>query len=191
MAALTHPVLSPEEFAGAMARAGWRAPIELIDGEVVVIPPSGGEASFAQTEIVHRLRTWQEGQTDGGRVLTDVFVRVGDSYLAPDAAWWAPGREPAIGPGALDVVPDLVVEVLSPSTRDNDLGAKRLQYLAAGVSELWLVDPAARAVTIADASGERRLAGHDLITSRLLRDFAANVADLFAWRGPSRPLDSR
>jgi Uma2 family endonuclease len=180
VAALTHPVLSPEEFAGGMDRAGWRAPMELIDGEVVVIPPSGGEASFAQTEIVHRLRSWQDGHTEGGRVLTDVFVRVGSSYLAPDAAWWAPGHEPAIGPGALDVIPDLVVEVLSPSTRANDLGAKRVQYLAAGVKELWLVDPVARAVTIADASGERCVAGEGALASALLRDFAANVADLFA-----------
>jgi Uma2 family endonuclease len=179
MAALTHPVLSPEEFAGTMDRAGWRAPIELIDGEVVAIPPSGGEASFAQTEIVHRLRTWQEGR-DGGRVLTDVFVRVGGSYLAPDAAWWAAGREPTIGPGALDVVPDLVVEVLSPSTRDNDLGAKRLQYLRAGVRELWLVDPAARAVIVAGASGDRRLDGDHRVTSPLLPGFGATVADLFA-----------
>jgi Uma2 family endonuclease len=123
MAGLSHPVLSPDEFAGAMDRAGWRAPMELIYGEVVVIPPSGGEASFAQTEIVHRLRSWQDGQRDGARVLTDVFVRVGDSYLAPDAAWWSHGRVPRIGPGALDVIPDLVVEVLSPSTRENDLGA--------------------------------------------------------------------
>ncbi len=163
-----------------MDRAGWRAPIELIAGEVVVIPPSGGEASFAQTEIVHRLRSWQDAQTRGGRVLTDVFVRIGSSYLAPDAAWWAAGREPAIGPGALDVVPDLVVEVLSPSPRANDLGIKRLQYLTAGVKELWLVDPAARAVTVIDASGELSLGHAHRMTSRLLCGFSANVAELFA-----------
>src|SRR3712207_4545776 len=109
VATLAHPRLSPAEFAAAMDRAGWRAPMELIDGEVVVIPPSGGDASLAQTEIVHRLRAWQAERQEGGRVLTDVFVRIGDGYLAPDAAWWAPGNEPAIGPGALDKVPDLVV----------------------------------------------------------------------------------
>ncbi len=180
MAAPTHPVLSPEEFVAAMDRAGWRAPMELIDGEVVVIPPSGGDASFAQTEIVHRLRAWQEEQQTGGRVLADVFVRVGTGYLAPDAAWWGPGHEPTIQPGALDVVPDLVVEVLSPSTRENDLGAKRHQYLNAGVRELWLVDPADHSVTIVDAAGERRLTGDGAIGSPLLPNFAAAIADLFA-----------
>src|SRR6266545_5193208 len=89
VAVVTHPSLAPAEFAAAMARAGWRAPMELIDGEVVVIPPSGGEASLAQTEVVHRVRAWQAAGAGEGRLLTDVFVRVGDSFLAPDAAWWS------------------------------------------------------------------------------------------------------
>src|SRR3954451_23913415 len=177
---LTHPVLAPEEFAAAMERANWRAPMELIDGEVVVIPPSGGEASLAQTEIVHRLRAWQERQSAGGRVLTDVFVRVGDGYLAPDAAWWGPGNEPTIRPGALDTIPDLVVEVLSPATRDNDLGAKRALYLRAGARELWLVDPSDRSVTVIDRSGERRLTAGAALSSPLLPGFSTPVSVLFA-----------
>lgn len=180
MATLTHPVLTAEEFAAVMDRAGWRAPMELIAGEVVVIPPSGGDASLAQTEIVHRLRSWQSTQPAGGRVLTDVFVRIGASYLAPDAAWWTAGNEPTIRPGALDVAPDLVVEVLSPSTRDNDLGAKRRQYMDAGVRELWLIDPADRSVTIVDADGSRRLAEADTVRSPLLPGFSAAVSELFA-----------
>ena len=139
--AVAHPVLSPAEFAAAQERAGWRAPIELLDGEVVVIPPSGGEASLAQTSVVHRLSAWLEAPEGSGRVLTDVFVRLGDGYLAPDAAWWSADREPHIGPGAVDSVPDLVVEVLSPATRENDLGPKRDRYLRAGVREVWLIDP--------------------------------------------------
>jgi len=179
MAALTHPVLSPEEFSAAMDRSGWRAPMELINGEAVVIPPSGGDASLAQTELVHRLRAWQGGQA-AGRVLTDVFVRVGGGYLAPDAAWWEPGNEPTIRPGALDRVPDLVIEVLSPATRDNDLGAKRRQYLDAGVRELWLVDPADRSITILDAAGDRRVVRDDVLTSPLLPGLAVPAAELFA-----------
>lgn len=175
VAAPTHPVLSPAEFAAGMERAGWRAPIELIDGEVVVIPPSGGETSLAQTEIVCRLRAWQGGLPAAGRVLTDVFVLVGDAYLAPDAAWWAPGRLPAIRPGALDTVPDLVVEVLSPATRANDLGAKRERYLFAGVGELWLVDPVERCVLTVTAAREHRLTEGVALTSALLPGFMANT----------------
>ncbi len=179
MAAVTHPAMSTVEFRAAMDRVGWRAPLELIAGEVVVIPPSGGDASLAQTEVLHRLRAWQEASGGSGRVLTDVFVRVGDGYLAPDTGWWAVGREPRIGAGAIETVPDLVVEVLSPATRENDLGPKRDRYLAAGVRELWLIDPAQRAVLIVDASGERSLTDRDELRSPLLAGFAMHVAELF------------
>jgi len=163
-----------------MERVGWRAPLELIAGEVVAIPPSGGDASLAQTEMVHRLRAWQDAPGGSGRVLTDVFVQVGDGYLAPDAAWWAAGRDPRIGPGAIETVPDLVVEVLSPATRENDLGPKRDRYIGAGVRELWLIDPPQRAVLVVDASGERSLSDGDELRSRaLLPGFAMPVADLF------------
>ncbi len=180
MAAVTHPSLSPAEFAAAMERAGWRAPMELIDGEVVVIPPSGGDASLAQTELVHRVRAWQAARGERGRLLTDVFIRVGNGFLAPDAAWWSAGREPRIEPGPLDIVPDLIVEVLSPVTRDNDLGPKRRQYIDAGVRELWLVDPCDRSVLIVDGAGERRLRGRDELESPLLVGFAMRVDELFA-----------
>ena len=154
--------------------------MELINGEVVVIAPSGGDASLAQTELVHRLRAWQGGRQAAGRVPTDVFIRVGAGYLAPDAAWWGPGNEPTIRPGALDRVPDLVIEVLSPATRDNDLGAKRRQYLDAGVRESWLVDPAERSVMIVDATADRRVLRDGVITSPLLPGLAVPAADLFA-----------
>ena len=44
--------------------------------------------------------------------------------------------------------PDLVVEVLSPSTMMNDRGPKMRHYAAAGVKEYWLVSPLARSVEV-------------------------------------------
>lgn len=174
MAAVTHPVLSAAEFAAVMNDHGWVAPVELIAGEVVFVTPNGGSASYAQVEIAHAIRARGEG-----RVLTDVFVRLGDSFLGPDIAWWRAGREPEIGPGAVDSVPDLVVEVLSPATRANDLGPKRREYTEGGVSELWLVDPAERTVLIVDASGQRSLGIGDDLTTPALPGLSLAVADLF------------
>jgi hypothetical protein len=44
--------------------------------------------------------------------------------------------------------PALVIEILSPGTRQRDTGLKRRLYRRVGVQEYWLVDPGARAVTI-------------------------------------------
>jgi Uma2 family endonuclease len=113
-------------------------------------------------------------------VLTDVFVRVGDAFLAPDVAWWSEGREPPIGPGAIAAVPDLVVEVLSPGTRENDLGLKRRRYFDAGVKELWLIDPRERSAAVATRSDDRRPSADDELTSPRLPGLTIAVADLLA-----------
>jgi Uma2 family endonuclease len=177
MAVVTHPVVTPPEFTVRMDDAGWDLPLELIAGEVVYVTPAATGDAFTQLELAHAVRTWQGAHA--GVVLTDVFVRILDSYLAPDVAFWAPGREPEIGRGAALVVPDLVAEVLSPRTRENDLGAKRALYLESGVRELWFADPEARTVARVTADGEVRLGGDATLTSPLLPDFAVPLPALF------------
>jgi Uma2 family endonuclease len=181
VATVAHPRLESAEYLALQAAAGWRSAVELIAGEAVVTPPSGGQAASAQGEVFFAVRRWQETSGDAGLLLQDVFVcLVGENYLAPDIAWWVAARRPALVQGALDVVPDLVVEVLSPATRANDLGAKRDVYLAAGVRELWLADPQSATVTAVRSDGRQQIVGHgDRLISRLLPGFAVDVARVF------------
>jgi Uma2 family endonuclease len=54
----------------------------------------------------------------------------------------------------VSVVPDLVVEILSPSTATTDLRDKRDDYRAAGVPAYWIVDPEGRSVTVWDFTAQ-------------------------------------
>jgi Uma2 family endonuclease len=155
--------------------------VELIDGEAVVMPPSGAAASSVQGELFFALRSWQENEADEGLLLQDVFVELpGHQFLAPDIAWWPAARRPAIRAGAIDVVPELVVEVLSPATRVNDLGVKRNCYLEVGVGELWFADPAAQTLLRArPSSSDEELTSADTLTSALLPGFALALAHVF------------
>lgn len=182
MATISHPRIDAAEFTARQQQAGWRLGVELIGGEGVVIPPTGRDASAVQGELFHALRLWQQLTSDGGLVLQDVFIRLGGDYvLAPDIGWWQAERRPAPRQGALDVVPDLVVEVLSPATRENDLGPKRDAYANAAVRELWLVDPPTKQVTV--CAGEQ-LRGEEVfpgtLQSLLLEDFGLDLRDVFA-----------
>ena len=181
VATVAHPRLESAEYLALQAAAGWRSAVELIGGEAVVTPPSGGQAASAQGELFFAVRRWQETSGDAGLLLQDVFIRlIGENYLAPDIAWWAAARRPALAQGALDVVPDLVVEVLSPATRANDLGAKRDVYLAAGARELWLADPQSATVTAVRPDGRQQIVGHgDRLMCPLLPGFAVDVARVF------------
>ena len=181
MATVAHPRLDRAEYLALQAAAGWRSAVELIGGEAVVMPPSGGQAASAQGELFFALRRWQESTGDAGVLLQDVFIRLGgDTYLAPDVAWWTAERRPPLTLGALDVVPDLVAEVLSPATRANDLGAKRDMYLEAGIRELWLADPQSATVMAVRPDGHEATIGHgDALRSPLLPGFAVDLARVF------------
>ena len=180
MAAITHPRLEPSEFLALQTASGWRLAVELIDGEAIVIPPSGAAASSVQGELFYALRSWQQEASDGGLLLQDVFVELpGRRFLAPDIAWWSAARRPVVGPGAIDVVPDLVVEVLSPATRFNDLGVKRNYYLEVGVQELWLTDPSAKTVTRARPSAGDELLAQGTLQSELLIGFSVELSQIF------------
>ena len=181
VAVVAHPRLERPEYLALQAAAGWQAPFELLGGEAVVTPPSGGHAASVQGDLYYALRRWQDSFGDGGLLLQDVFVRIDrDNYLAPDIAWWHAERRPALVRGAVEVVPDLVVEVLSPATRSNDLGAKREAYLIAGVRELWLTEPVARTLTVVVGDGSHRdFAADDILSSSMLLELALDLGGLF------------
>ncbi len=186
---IEHPRIQPWEYSGLQAEAGWCLPVELIGGEAVVMSPVGDAASAVQGELFLALGEWQRRVGDQGVLRQDVFVVFApDEHLAPDICWWSAGRRPPVVRGEVDVVPDLVVEVLSPSTRANDLGPKRAVYMRAGVRELWLADPDSRTLTRvpadprrpADAGEVVTLGVADVLRSELLDGFELELARVFA-----------
>jgi Uma2 family endonuclease len=59
---------------------------------------------------------------------------------APDVLWYRAERAPEIDDKAPYTIPDLAVEVRSPSTWRYDIGTKKSVYEREGLPELWLVD---------------------------------------------------
>jgi len=64
------------------------------------------------------------------------------TVVQPDICFIRSGRTGVIASdnSRLLGVPDLIIEVLSPSTRDYDQGEKMEKYASMGVGELWIVD---------------------------------------------------
>lgn len=94
----------------------------------------------------------------------DVIFAEGD-YLEPDLIFLGRGRDDIVTDRGIEGPPDLVVEIVSPSTADRDRGVKRERYRLYGVPEYWVVDPEQDTIDVWDfRSGERdpRVIGHDL-----------------------------
>ncbi|MBI4575782.1 MAG: Uma2 family endonuclease [Planctomycetes bacterium] len=86
---------------------------------------------------------------DLGRVYVspiDVVLTRAD-VVQPDVVFVAKERLGIVGPSFIEGAPDLVVEVLSRSTRQIDLGLKRSVYEREGVRAYWVADPVDRSLT--------------------------------------------
>lgn len=102
--------------------------------------------------------------------------------------WYAEGRVPGRHDQRPYPLPDVVVEVRSPSTWRYDIGAKKAAYERGGLPELWLVDTAADVVLVFRRSSPKaatfdialELTIEDELTSPLLPGFALPLRDLFA-----------
>jgi Uma2 family endonuclease len=77
----------------------------------------------------------------------DVCLSPGNIVYSPDAIYIAPGRAFS-ETEAVSIVPDLAVEIVSPSSRRMDLKTKRDDYEKFGVREYWVFEPDERRVRL-------------------------------------------
>jgi len=86
----------------------------------------------------------------GGWILLDEpELHLQADVLVPDLAGWRRERMPELpDAAALDLAPDWICEVLSPSTAATDRAEKMPIYAREGVTNLWLVDPIARTLEV-------------------------------------------
>ena len=85
-----------------------------------------------------------------GEVVGPVTIHAHDEMVfEPDLVFVHAGRSQIIDPeGDIHGVPDLVIEVLSPSNRSYDRNMKRKHYFESGVPEVWLVDIGSRSIDV-------------------------------------------
>lgn len=112
----------------------------------------------------------------------------GETALQPDLVFISDARAGIIQENWIAGAPDLVVEVLSPSTATYDRATKLPLYADAGVPEVWLVDSQAKTLEVLKLQGkkymlEASLAGDQVLTSRLFPGWQLPLRDLFDFRG--------
>ncbi|HEV2237851.1 MAG TPA: Uma2 family endonuclease, partial [Ktedonobacterales bacterium] len=166
---------------------------ELVEGVLVQMTPPSGEHGVLTSEIGAALGAAVKAARLG-QVLTGepgfLISHPGepDTVLAPDVAFVRAERIPAKGTperqGYWRLAPDLVVEVASPSQRKNEMAAKALVWLAAGVRLVWVVWPEARQVDAwspgADRPARTYAASETLDGGAVVPGFRLDLAALFA-----------
>jgi Uma2 family endonuclease len=117
---------------------------EILFGELVThprpTPQHSGAASVIGALLIPPFQLGRSGP--GGWIfLVEPELHLGGHVAVPDLAGWKRERLPKPEEAWIDIAPDWVCEVLSPSTEGYDRSEKRAIYAEAGVGHLWLVDP--------------------------------------------------
>ena len=158
---------------------------ELIDGQLVVTPPPAMNHQSISSNLVYALERFVREQDLGRVYAAPTGIRfTPNNVLIPDIMFIARNRFHIRGPKTVDAPPDLVVEILSPGTRQRDLTVKRDLYARFGVREYWVVDPEARTVTVLTLTGDRYEpvppGDEGAIASRVLPGLTLALNDVFA-----------
>ncbi len=160
---------------------------QLIDGGLIHMSPA---PSFDHQRIVLELATKLVPYVRENR-LGEVAVSPIDVYLSehdviqPDILFVSEARAERSAPDGVHGAPDLIVEVLSPTTRDLDLGAKKVLYARHGVIEYWVIDLDDQTVSIyrldEDVTNPKLCLARDAtLTSDVVPEFTLPLEELFS-----------
>lgn len=123
------------------------------DGEILIMPPTGGETGRRNAALTVQLGRWCE--LDGSGVSFDSstgFILPSGAERSPDAAWVTLARWRALSAEARakfpPICPDFVMELRSRSDDLARLLAKMEEYRASGARLGWLIDPVERRVHV-------------------------------------------
>lgn len=122
---------------------------EVIDGELAVTPAPTGAHQVVVSNLVRILGTFVHGHALGIILPSPIDVLFGEGdYFEPDVVFLRAERALLLGERGIEGAPDLVIEILSPSTAHRDRGIKLDRYRHFRVPVYWIVDLAEGSIEI-------------------------------------------
>jgi Uma2 family endonuclease len=172
----------------------------LTSADLQDLPDDGKRYELLEGELVVSPAPTRKHQKATGRVYTFLLraedAGYGEAYVAPfevyfdehndaqpDALCIRQDRLAIVKEARVEGVPDLVVEVLSPSTRRRDLRVKMQIYARFGVSFYWLIDAVAGTVLVHTLTPQGYVAGlplqgSDTLDCPLFPDLTTTIDEL-------------
>jgi Uma2 family endonuclease len=160
---------------------------EILDGEHYVTPSPFYQHQAVSSRLHLRLGPWVEQRKLGVVLYAPMDVILSPHDIAqPDLLFISNERAGIITEKNLQGAPDLLIEILSDSTRRRDEGIKLERYDRCGVPEYWMFDPKRKTTKVYRREGGKlRLvadlsaAAGDVLTTPLLPGLAIPLAEIF------------
>jgi len=114
-------------------------------GELIIMPPTGGDTGERNAEITMQLRWWAKQDKTGATFDSSTGFRLPNGAVrSPDAAWVSDERLNGLTQEQrrefMPLCPDFVIELRSPSDSFADLQGKMQEYIENGAQLVWLLD---------------------------------------------------
>ena len=158
---------------------------ELLDGELILVASPNRDHQSVSVRLLTRMYSFVE-ESDLGWVYSAPFdVLFTDTDVAqPDILFISREREHILTHANVQGAPDLIVEILSPSSSTRDWRAKRELYASHDVREYWIVDPTNRIVSILLLQDgvleiEQTHTEDETATSTVLEGFSVSLDTIF------------
>ena len=158
---------------------------ELLDGELILLPSPNTAHQTVSIALGSRMHSFVK-EHDLGQVFHAPFdvLFTDTDVVQPDILFVSNEREHIRTPANIQGAPDLIVEILSPSSSRRDWRDKRELYAVHGVREYWIVDPANRIVWVMLLRDgvleiEETYTEGDAITSSTLEGFSVGLDEIF------------
>jgi Uma2 family endonuclease len=166
------------------------APYQLIEGELVMTPAPNTRHQIILGRLFRGLSDLVEQRKAGIVLLSPIDVYLDDeNAYQPDIVFISKDRQDIIQEDGIYGAPDLVIEILSPSTARYDIREKFRIYEKYGVKEYWIVDPEISSIEIYTKDREHfslitRAEGKGEIESVLLKGFRLTLDEIFriSWK---------
>ena len=157
---------------------------ELSDGELIVTP----SPNYSHNRICRRFNTQLEDYLEVhplGIIAGDNDVKLGETTVRrPDVAFIRNERLEGVDINHVPIlaVPNLVIEIVSPTDRNADLMKKVSEYLKAGVQAVWLFYPGLLcAYRYNDEQTQCLPSDDEFSESNLLPGFTVKISEIFRW----------
>jgi len=161
---------------------------EIVNGQPEEKEMPGARHSGVCTRHSRKLGAFVEANALG-EVYQEASFQIGENERIPDLAFISAGRIPPDGEPETKwlIVPDLAIEVVSPNDFYEKVHAKAMEYLAAGVKQVWIILPENRTITVY-RSATNILAfpeESEFVSEDLFPGFRCHLGEIF--RNPAHP----
>ena len=149
-----HSARLTEEQFGELCRNHSDLKFELsAKGELIIVPPTSPESGWRNSDLNFEIVKWSREDKTG--IVFDsstMFTLPNGAKRSPDVSWMTKEKWESLSPSERQkfsrVVPDFVIELLSPTDNLSDAQEKMMEYIENGVRLGWLIDPVGQKVHV-------------------------------------------